>query len=216
MFPRWYPHPELNRDQRFRKPPLYPFELWGLPHARDYRQAARPATRFTGSDRVPGVPVSDVAERTPKPIGSSQPVFPSLACDPNPRPEQRASVLECASPLALWDARACKRGKSVRGLSSFPGEYPSEQPDPERAQSGLASNLFMDRRPLFRMRARHSLPATGWSMGRSEYNARWWAWTTRRSRVTHPGAPLLLPKVLPASGASSGNRWHHNQTRQCD
>jgi hypothetical protein len=28
-FSRWYPHPELNRDQRFRKPPLYPFELWG-------------------------------------------------------------------------------------------------------------------------------------------------------------------------------------------
>src|SRR5713101_9191223 len=27
--PKWYPHPELNRDQRFRKPPLYPFELWG-------------------------------------------------------------------------------------------------------------------------------------------------------------------------------------------
>ena len=27
----WYPHPELNRDQRFRKPPLYPFELWGRP-----------------------------------------------------------------------------------------------------------------------------------------------------------------------------------------
>ena len=26
---KWYPHPELNRDQRFRKPPLYPFELWG-------------------------------------------------------------------------------------------------------------------------------------------------------------------------------------------
>ncbi len=25
----WYPHPELNRDQRFRKPLLYPFELWG-------------------------------------------------------------------------------------------------------------------------------------------------------------------------------------------
>ena len=28
---KWYPHPELNRDQRFRKPPLYPFELWGRP-----------------------------------------------------------------------------------------------------------------------------------------------------------------------------------------
>ena len=28
-FLSWYPHPELNRDQRFRKPPLYPFELWG-------------------------------------------------------------------------------------------------------------------------------------------------------------------------------------------
>ncbi len=27
--PGWYPHPELNGDQRFRKPPLYPFELWG-------------------------------------------------------------------------------------------------------------------------------------------------------------------------------------------
>jgi hypothetical protein len=23
------PHPELNWDQRFRKPLLYPFELWG-------------------------------------------------------------------------------------------------------------------------------------------------------------------------------------------
>ena len=28
-FPKWYPHPELNGDQRFRKPLLYPFELWG-------------------------------------------------------------------------------------------------------------------------------------------------------------------------------------------
>ena len=26
---RWYPHPELNGNQRFRKPLLYPFELWG-------------------------------------------------------------------------------------------------------------------------------------------------------------------------------------------
>jgi hypothetical protein len=26
----WYPHPELNGNQRFRKPLLYPFELWGL------------------------------------------------------------------------------------------------------------------------------------------------------------------------------------------
>ena len=25
-----YPHPELNGDPRFRKPLLYPFELWGL------------------------------------------------------------------------------------------------------------------------------------------------------------------------------------------
>jgi hypothetical protein len=25
----WYPHPELNGNQRFRKPLLYPFELWG-------------------------------------------------------------------------------------------------------------------------------------------------------------------------------------------
>jgi hypothetical protein len=25
----WYPHPELNRNPRFRKPLLYPFELWG-------------------------------------------------------------------------------------------------------------------------------------------------------------------------------------------
>jgi hypothetical protein len=25
----WRPHPELNWDQRFRKPLLYPFELWG-------------------------------------------------------------------------------------------------------------------------------------------------------------------------------------------
>ena len=27
--PFWYPHQELNLDQRFRKPLLYPFELWG-------------------------------------------------------------------------------------------------------------------------------------------------------------------------------------------
>ena len=26
----WYPHPELNGNPRFRKPLLYPFELWGL------------------------------------------------------------------------------------------------------------------------------------------------------------------------------------------
>jgi hypothetical protein len=26
---RWYPRPELNRNQRFRKPLLYPFELRG-------------------------------------------------------------------------------------------------------------------------------------------------------------------------------------------
>src|SRR5262245_6238250 len=36
----WYPHPELNRDQRFRKPPLYPFELWG----RKGRQKSYPAS----------------------------------------------------------------------------------------------------------------------------------------------------------------------------
>ena len=30
VFAKWYPHPELNRDQRFRKPLLYPFELWRL------------------------------------------------------------------------------------------------------------------------------------------------------------------------------------------
>src|SRR5262245_27554852 len=35
-----YPHPELNRDQRFRKPPLYPFELWG----RRARQKSYPAS----------------------------------------------------------------------------------------------------------------------------------------------------------------------------
>jgi hypothetical protein len=28
----WYPHSELNRNQRFRKPLLYPFELWGQPY----------------------------------------------------------------------------------------------------------------------------------------------------------------------------------------
>ena len=28
---KWYPHPELNGNQRFRKPLLYPFELWGHP-----------------------------------------------------------------------------------------------------------------------------------------------------------------------------------------
>ena len=30
----WYPRPELNRDQRFRKPLLYPFELRGPPAGR--------------------------------------------------------------------------------------------------------------------------------------------------------------------------------------
>ena len=28
-FVGWYPHPELNGNPRFRKPLLYPFELWG-------------------------------------------------------------------------------------------------------------------------------------------------------------------------------------------
>jgi hypothetical protein len=30
---KWYPHSELNRNQRFRKPLLYPFELWRQPGA---------------------------------------------------------------------------------------------------------------------------------------------------------------------------------------
>ena len=30
-FMGWYPHPELNGNPRFRKPLLYPFELWGQP-----------------------------------------------------------------------------------------------------------------------------------------------------------------------------------------
>src|ERR1039457_7567196 len=30
----WCPHPELNWDQRFRKPLLYPFELWGQKHCK--------------------------------------------------------------------------------------------------------------------------------------------------------------------------------------
>jgi hypothetical protein len=34
FLPSWYPHEELNLDQRFRKPLLYPFELWG--QATDY------------------------------------------------------------------------------------------------------------------------------------------------------------------------------------
>ena len=29
MRQKWYPQAELNGHQRFRKPPLYPFELWG-------------------------------------------------------------------------------------------------------------------------------------------------------------------------------------------
>src|SRR5262245_16964362 len=40
-FSKWYPHPELNRDQRFRKPPLYPFELWGLQRQADHRREPR-------------------------------------------------------------------------------------------------------------------------------------------------------------------------------
>jgi hypothetical protein len=33
----WYPHPELNGDQRFRKPLLYPFELWGQGWAKTHK-----------------------------------------------------------------------------------------------------------------------------------------------------------------------------------
>lgn len=32
----WYPRPELNRDQRFRKPLLYPFELRRQPSEQDH------------------------------------------------------------------------------------------------------------------------------------------------------------------------------------
>jgi hypothetical protein len=40
----WYPRPELNRDLRFRKPLLYPFELRGHPGRSAVRQLAAPAS----------------------------------------------------------------------------------------------------------------------------------------------------------------------------
>ena len=42
---RWYPHPELNGNPRFRKPLLYPFELWGLSRAELKPAARRRQTR---------------------------------------------------------------------------------------------------------------------------------------------------------------------------
>jgi hypothetical protein len=47
----WYPHPELNRDQRFRKPLLYPFELWG-------RARMKLSTRARCDKRRNGHPLS--------------------------------------------------------------------------------------------------------------------------------------------------------------
>ena len=39
---KWYPHPELNGNQRFRKPLLYPFELWGQRRQENRSRARQP------------------------------------------------------------------------------------------------------------------------------------------------------------------------------
>ena len=44
----WYPRPELNGDQRFRKPLLYPFELRGL-HAPAILNTLRPVMTVTSA-----------------------------------------------------------------------------------------------------------------------------------------------------------------------
>ena len=49
----WYPHPELNGNPRFRKPLLYPFELWGRDSRKNTPAAADgkslPLCRMTNS-----------------------------------------------------------------------------------------------------------------------------------------------------------------------
>src|SRR5690606_32011340 len=60
----WYSHQESNLDQRFRKPPLYPFELWehvGWAPAATARGPALcfdEATRQAASPPRPGRPVA--------------------------------------------------------------------------------------------------------------------------------------------------------------
>ncbi len=47
-FRDWYPHPELNGNQRFRKPPLYPFELWGQSRASVYARGGAQQAKGCG------------------------------------------------------------------------------------------------------------------------------------------------------------------------
>ena len=49
----WYPHPELNRDQRFRKPSLYPFELWGQPVPKSDQPPPSQQARYERPSRRP-------------------------------------------------------------------------------------------------------------------------------------------------------------------
>ena len=44
IIPVWHPHAESNHEQRFRKPPLYPFNYEGTTRAS--RKSGRPGIRY--------------------------------------------------------------------------------------------------------------------------------------------------------------------------
>jgi hypothetical protein len=75
----WYPHPELNGNPRFRKPSLYPFELWGHMQARALELRAIPAG---ATDSRTLEPSSSTCKQLPSPPhlreGASRPPILSL------------------------------------------------------------------------------------------------------------------------------------------
>ena len=70
VFPGWCSRPESNGDQRFRKPPLYPFELreppdaFGVCHAKNVRQAVCRFDKHANSSEIPRVIPTDAQGST--------------------------------------------------------------------------------------------------------------------------------------------------------
>src|SRR6266702_3739591 len=95
---RWYSRPELNRDERFRKPLLYPFELreqhvklkfhsfhslW----AGERERQAVSGLGENGCEQVNGKPLSGRGRGINRAIWT----FKQVRAEPNPRPSARGN-----------------------------------------------------------------------------------------------------------------------------
>lgn len=142
----WYPHPESNRDQRFRKPPLYPFELWGHKlTTNNSRRSRRPGNRILYPKPVTHTPLA----WTPLQPRCRQPGN-NPYCTPSPKAIYRPE--SCRLDYALVkrsgkqfhrSLQTADRQLAVCPLTEFPEE--SRRLEPAKEGSPMTPGELADR-----------------------------------------------------------------------